>query len=47
MLDHVKVEVIPEPVVIKGLPDGLAVVAINRLADDIAKKHKEIGILYQ
>ena len=44
MLDHVKVEVI-EPVVIKGLPDEAAVVAINRLADDIAKKHKEIGIL--
>lgn len=44
MLDHVKVEVL-EPVVIKGLPDEAAVVAINRLADDIAKKHKEIGIL--
>ncbi|AGB01827.1 FprA family A-type flavoprotein [Methanoregula formicica] len=44
MLDHVKVEVI-EPVVIKGLPDEAAVVAINRLADDIAKKHKEIGIV--
>ncbi|MDD5143431.1 FprA family A-type flavoprotein [Methanoregula sp.] len=44
MLDHVKVEVI-EPVVIKGLPDEAAVVAINRLADDIAKKHTEIGIL--
>lgn len=44
MLDHVKVEVI-EPVVIRGLPDEAAVVAINRLADDIAKKHKEIGIL--
>jgi flavorubredoxin len=44
MLDHVKVEVI-EPVVIKGLPDEAAFVAINRLADDIAKKHKEIGVL--
>jgi len=44
MLDHLKVEVL-EPVVIKGLPDEAAVVAINRLADDIAKKHKEIGIL--
>jgi flavorubredoxin len=44
MLDHVKVEVI-EPVVIKGLPDEAAVVAINRLADDIAKKHKEAGLL--
>ncbi|MCK9630507.1 MAG: FprA family A-type flavoprotein [Methanoregula sp.] len=44
MLDHVKVEVL-EPVVIKGLPDEAALVALNRLADDIAKKHKEIGIL--
>jgi flavorubredoxin len=44
MLDHLKVEVL-EPVLIKGLPDEGAVVAINRLADDIAKKHKEIGIL--
>jgi len=44
MLDHVKVEVL-EPVVIKGAPDEAAVVALNRLADDITKKHKEIGIL--
>jgi flavorubredoxin len=44
MLDHLKVEVI-EPVIIKGMPDEAAVVALNRLADDIAKKHKEIGIL--
>ncbi len=44
MLDHLKVEVL-EPVVIKGAPDEAAVVALNRLADDIAKKHKEIGIL--
>jgi flavorubredoxin len=44
MLDHLKVEVL-EPVIIKGMPDEAAVVALNRLADDIAKKHKEIGIL--
>ena len=44
MLDHLKVEVL-EPVVIKGAPDEAAVVALNRLADDIAKKHKEMGIL--
>ena len=44
MLDHLKVEVL-EPVVIKGAPDEAAVVALNRLADDIAKKHKELGIL--
>ncbi len=44
MLDHVKVEVL-EPVVIKGVPDEAAVVALNRLAEDIAKKHREIGVL--
>jgi flavorubredoxin len=44
MLDHVKVEVL-EPVVVKGFPDEAAVGALNRLADDIARKHKEIGIL--
>jgi flavorubredoxin len=44
MLDHVKVEVL-DPVVIRGLPDEAAVAALNRLADDIARKHKEIGIL--
>jgi len=44
MLDHLKVEIL-EPVIIKGMPDEAAVVALNRLADDIAKKHKEIGIL--
>ena len=43
MLDHVKVEVL-EPVVIKGMPDEAAIVALNRLADDILKKHKEINI---
>ncbi len=44
MLDHVKVEVL-EPVVIKGMPDEAAVVALNRLADDILKKHKELKIV--
>ncbi len=43
MLDHVRVEVL-EPVVIKGMPDEAAIVALNRLADDILKKHKEINI---
>ncbi|MGD0079112.1 MAG: FprA family A-type flavoprotein [Methanoregula sp.] len=43
MLDHIKVEVL-EPVVIKGMPDEAAIVALNRLADDILKKHKEINI---
>ena len=43
MLDHVRVEVL-EPVVIKGMPDEAAIVALNRLADDILKKHREINI---
>ena len=44
MLDHLKVEVI-DPVVIKGYPDEASLSALTRLADEIAKKHKEIGIL--
>jgi len=44
MLDHVKVEFL-EPVVVKGMPDEAAFVALNRLADDITRKHKELGIL--
>jgi len=44
MLDHVKVEVL-EPVIVKGLPDEAAMQALNRLADEILKKHKEINIV--
>lgn len=44
MLDHVKVDVL-DTVVVKGMPDEAAFVALNRLADDIARKHKELGIL--
>jgi len=40
MLDHVKVEVL-EPVMVKGLPDEGTLRALERLADDILKKHKE------
>lgn len=40
MLDHVKVEVL-EPVMVKGLPDETTLRALERLADDILKKHKE------
>ena len=43
MLDHVKVEVI-EPVMVNGLPDEAAMQALDRLADEILKKHKEINI---
>jgi flavorubredoxin len=44
MLDHVKVEVL-EPVMIKGVPDEAAMVALDRLADEILKKHKESNIV--
>lgn len=40
MLDHVKVEVL-EPVMVKGLPDEATMKALDRLADDILRKHKE------
>ena len=44
MLDHLKVEVL-EPVIIKGQPDEVALQALDRLADEILKKHKEINLL--
>jgi flavorubredoxin len=44
MLDHVKVELI-EPVMVKGLPDEMTFLALNRLADDILKKHSDSKIV--
>ncbi len=44
MLDHVKVEVL-EPVLVKGLPDEACMKALDRLADEILKKHQEAGIV--
>jgi len=44
MLDHVKIEII-EPVMVKGLPDETTFQALNRLADDILKKHKDSNIV--
>jgi flavorubredoxin len=44
MLDHVKVEVL-EPVMVKGLPDEKTMQALDRLADDIARKHRENNIV--
>jgi flavorubredoxin len=44
MLDHVKVEGL-EPVLVKGLPDEATMQALDRLADEILKKHKEINIV--
>lgn len=45
MLDHLKVEVL-EPVMVRGLPDEAAMRGLDRLADDILKKHQEIRITY-
>jgi flavorubredoxin len=44
MLDHVKVEVL-EPVMVKGQPDEATLKQLERLADDILKKHREINIV--
>ena len=44
MLDHVKVEVI-EPVMVKGLPDETTFLALNRMADEIQKKHQDSNIV--
>jgi len=44
MLDHVKVEVL-EPVMVRGLPDEVTMQALDRLADDILKKHKEMNVV--
>jgi flavorubredoxin len=44
MLDHVKVEIL-EPVMVKGLPDEKTMQALDRLADDIARKHRENNIV--
>jgi flavorubredoxin len=44
MLDHVKVEVL-EPVIVKGQPDEATLKQLDRLADDILKKHREINIV--
>jgi flavorubredoxin len=44
MLDHVKVELLP-PVTVLGEPDETAMLALDRLADEILKKHKELNIV--
>ncbi|MEI8330460.1 MAG: FprA family A-type flavoprotein [Methanomicrobiales archaeon] len=44
MLDHVKVEVL-EPVIVKGQPTESTLKQLDRLADDILKKHTEIKIV--
>jgi flavorubredoxin len=44
MLDHVNVDVIP-PVMVLGEPDEATMQALDGLADEILKKHKEINIV--
>jgi flavorubredoxin len=44
MIDHLKVELL-EPVMVKGQPDEAAMRGLDRLADDILRKHKEINIV--
>jgi flavorubredoxin len=44
MLDHVKVEIL-EPVIVKGQPDEATFRQLDRLADDILKKHGGITIV--
>lgn len=44
MLDHVNIQLIP-PVMVQGEPDEAALQALDRLADEILRKHKEIGIV--
>jgi flavorubredoxin len=44
MLDHLKAEFI-EPVMVKGLPDETTLRELERLADDILKKHRDSKIV--
>ena len=44
MLDHVKVEIL-SPVMVKGLPDETTFQDLDRLADDIVKKHRESNLM--
>jgi flavorubredoxin len=44
MMTHMKPELL-EPVLVQGLPGEAGIRDLDRLADDIARKHKEIGIL--
>lgn len=44
MFTHIKPEIL-EPVIVKGQPTEETMRSLDRLADDIIKKHTEIGIL--
>ena len=43
-MPNLKVELLP-PVICKGLPRPVDLEAIDKLADAIAAKHKELGLL--
>lgn len=44
MLTHIKPELL-EPVMVRGLPGEACIRSLDRLADDIARKHREAGLL--
>jgi len=44
MMTHIKPELL-EPVLVRGLPGEECIKGLDRLADEIAQKHKEIGLL--
>jgi len=43
MLTNLKVEILP-PVIIKGFPKNEDLKALDRLADEILRKHKELNL---
>jgi len=44
MMTHIRPEQL-KPVLVQGLPGEPCIKDLDRLADEIARKHKEIGIL--
>ena len=44
MLPNLKVEII-KPVIIKGYPEEEDFTSLDRLADEILKRHKDLNIL--
>ena len=43
MMPNLKAEIL-EPVIVKGFPKDKDFSALDKLADEILKKHKELGI---
>jgi flavorubredoxin len=46
MIPNLKVELL-DPVVVKGVPGEEVFKALDRLADEIENKHKELGIIIE